>query len=78
MVYGWGSNGYGSVGVGDEPKAVPEPAPIAGPLADGSWQFVAIAAGAVVSRLGTVVVWALAGRALAHCWDGCRTAAGSL
>lgn len=44
-VYGWGGNNYFSVGVGPHHPRVPEPMRVKGPLSDGTWTILGIAAG---------------------------------
>lgn len=50
-VYGWGGNNYFSVGVGPHHLRVPEPMRVKGPLSDGTWTILGIAAG-VLAGLG--------------------------
>ena len=63
-VYGWGGNNYLSLGVGrnnpvqvmkagQDRGMVAQPAQVAGPLADGTWSILAIAAGGEEGGYGT-------------------------
>lgn len=53
-VYGWGGNNYFSVGVGPHHPRVPEPMRVKGPLSDGTWTILGIAAG-VLAGLGHAI-----------------------